>query len=204
MASLFDARIQSGVVAPRIYVFPNGGAPSHYDYSDALAETTFVRELIPHVDTEYRTIANRAGRGIEGFSSGGRGTARDMFKHPELFCSAVPLAGGHQQEKMAAENGGRLGGPARGIVVNAGDNSWDLAEKYAAENNDPQLKILVVVGTDDMNYEANLEWMDHLDSLDIPFEKLIVPDTPHNPEMLYEKAGDAIMSFHERCFSSLP
>ena len=38
----------------------------------------------------YRTIAERSGRGIEGFSQGGRGTVRYMFNHPELFCSAAP------------------------------------------------------------------------------------------------------------------
>ena len=202
MASLIHARIQSGVVDPRIYVFVNGGTLGHYDYRGALGETTFVHELIPHIDTQYRTIANRAGRGIEGFSSGGRGTARNMFKYPQLFCSAVPLSGGHQHEKAAAENDGHLTGRTAGFVVDPGDNSWDLAKKYAAQGNNARLEILVVVGTDDMNYKGNLEWMDHLESLGIAFERRIVPDTPHNPRMIYEKAGDAIMSFHERCFCS--
>ncbi len=200
MASLIDARIQSGDVGSMIYVFPNGGAPAHYDYGDSLAETTFVEELIPLIDTKYRTISSRAGRGIEGFSSGGRGAARDMFRHPELFCSAVPLAGGHQQEKRASENGGRLGGPAAGIVLDPGYNSWDLAEEYAASDSNPRLEILVVVGADGMNYQANLEWMGHLESLEIPFERRIIPDVGHDPEMIYEKAGDEIMSFHESCF----
>ena len=30
----------------------------------------FVKELIPHIDSTYRTIAKRSGRGIEGFSQG--------------------------------------------------------------------------------------------------------------------------------------
>ena len=85
-------------------------------------------------------------------------------------------------------------------MLEPGYNSWDLAEKYAAEGSDPRLEILVVVGADGMNYEANLEWMDHLESLGIPFERRIVPDTPHDPEMIYEKIGDVIMSFHESCF----
>jgi enterochelin esterase-like enzyme len=30
----------------------------------------FINELIPHIDGTYRTIAERSGRGIEGFSQG--------------------------------------------------------------------------------------------------------------------------------------
>ncbi len=196
------ARIQAGVVGPMIYVFANGGTLSHYDHGESLAETTFVEELIPHIDSQYRTIASRAGRGIEGFSSGGRGVARDMFKHPQLFCSAVPLAGGHQHEKVAAENDGHLGGVMAGLVIEPGYNSWDLAAKYAAHSGALGLQILVVVGNEDMNYAANLEWMDHLESLGIEFERQIVPETPHDPEMIYEKVGDEIMSFHQTCFSA--
>ena len=32
----------------------------------------FINELIPHIDSTYRTIADRSGRGIEGFSQGAR------------------------------------------------------------------------------------------------------------------------------------
>lgn len=85
-------------------------------------------------------------------------------------------------------------------MLDPGYNSWDLAEEYAATESNPRLEILVVVGADGMNYEANLEWMDHLESLEIPFERRIIPDVPHDPEMIYEKAGDQIMSFHQRCF----
>ncbi len=30
-----------------------------------------------------------------------------MFKYPELFCSAVPIAGGHQHEKRVSEHNAR-------------------------------------------------------------------------------------------------
>jgi enterochelin esterase-like enzyme len=203
IASPMDDRILAGIVEPIIYVFPNGGSLPHYNYGDSLAETTFVQELIPLIDTQFRTIASRGGRGIEGFSSGGRGAARDMFKYPELFCSAVPLSGGHQQEKIAADNDGHLGGMTAGMVIDAGDNSWDLAEEYAAGGSDPLLQILVVVGTDDMNYEANLEWMEHLESVGVEFEQHIIPGIPHDPVLIYEKYGNEIMAFHQSCFGAV-
>ncbi|MDB6073105.1 MAG: putative esterase, partial [Verrucomicrobiaceae bacterium] len=77
-------------------VFPNGGRSTMYQDSAAgrfLAETTFIKELIPHIDTTYRTIADRKGRCIEGFSMGGRGAVHLAMKHPELFCSLFNQAG---------------------------------------------------------------------------------------------------------------
>jgi enterochelin esterase-like enzyme len=202
MAGPINTRIQSGVVSPMIYVFPNGGKLPHYDHENSLAETSFVTELIPHIDQQYRTIAKRGGRGLEGFSSGGRGAARDMFKYPELFCSGIPLSGGHQQEKVAADNDGHLGGMMAGIVLETGNNSWDLAASYAAETDEPRVKILVAVGTDDMNYQANLDWMAHLESLGVPFERHIIDGIPHDPELIYENVGDEIMQFHASCFAA--
>ena len=71
---------------------------------DGATAAAFIKELIPHIDKTYRTIASRKGRAIEGFSQGGRGTARHMFKYPELFCSVAPMGGGHQHEKRISEN----------------------------------------------------------------------------------------------------
>ncbi len=195
---LADA-MKSEKVSPMIYVFPNGGAVSHYDYPElkSLGETAFIKELIPHIDGTYRTIALREGRAVEGFSQGGRGTARYMFKYPELFCSAAPMGGGHQHENRISESGGDEGE----YQFEAKNNTYDLARKYAAESKFP-LRILVAVGDKDMNYEANLEWMEHLRSLKIPFEHRIVTGVSHSTQMVYEKAGLEIMQFHAENFKN--
>jgi len=190
-------RLRSSLVPPRIYVFNNGGKLSHYDYREFLGESALVKELIPHIDRNYRTIPTRLGRGIEGISMGGRGTARIMFRHPELFCSAIPIAGGHQREKLVSEMTRQ---DADGVVLDSANNSWDLARQYASDPTLPNLEILVAVGTKDFNYQANLEWMAHLRSLPIPFQRLIIPDTPHSMIDVYRNAGNEIMRFHERCF----
>jgi endo-1,4-beta-xylanase len=193
----FDNAIKKGIVPPMIYVFPNGGVVSHYDYPKlkSLGETAFVKELIPHIDKNYRTIASREGRALEGFSQGGRGTARYMFKYPELFCSAAPMGGGHQHEKRISENNGDEGA----YQFEPKNNTYDLAKKYAAESK-LALRILVVVGDKDMNYQANLDWMGHLRSLKIPFEQRIIEGVPHSTGMVYERAGLEIMKFHAESF----
>ncbi|QDU27077.1 Carbohydrate acetyl esterase/feruloyl esterase precursor [Anatilimnocola aggregata] len=201
MAAVFDAAINAGRVPPLIYVFVNGGEMSHYDFPEkqSLGETAFVKELIPHIDANYRTIAKREGRGIEGFSQGGRGTARIMFKYPELFCSAAPMGGGHQHERHAAENQGR---ETSGVQFEPGNNTYDLAEAYAKRKDKFPLRILVGVGKQDFNYEANLDWMRHLAKLEIPYKQAIAGDAPHSAAACYRNLGDQVMLFHSQSFAT--
>ena len=196
MAKFFDQHIRAGAVPPMIYVFVNGGAVSHYDYPQlkSYGESAFIKELIPHIDSKYRTIASKQGRGLEGFSQGGRGTARIAFKHPELFCSAAPMGGGHQHEKHVSDHKGPEDASG-GYVFEPTNNTWDLARKV-------DVKWLVAVGTKDFNYEANLAWMKHLSSRGVQYEKIIVPDVPHNASMVYQKIGPAAMKFHAACFNA--
>src|SRR6056297_152406 len=80
-----------------------------------------------------------------------------------------------------------------------GDNAWDLARRYAMQP-EPKLNILVYVGTECFNYENNLEYMAFLESLEIPFRRLIVPDVPHNAKQTYDAVGTELMRFHTTNF----
>jgi len=99
--SVYSAKVlQEGILAGRwpemIMVFPNGGRATMYqDSGDGrfMAETTVIRELIPHIDATYRTIADREARCIEGFSMGGRGSTNLAMKFPELFGSMFNQSG---------------------------------------------------------------------------------------------------------------
>lgn len=201
-----DRHIAAHKVPPMIYVFVNGGPVSHYNMPDqpkAQGADVFVKELIPHIDATYRTMAAREGRGLEGFSQGGRGTARIMFRYPELFCSASPGGGGHETEKKISDNGGA---ESDKLKFSEGDNTWDLAKSYAvrlAADSQPQrLRILVHVGDEGFNYQNNLRWMEHLKSLGIKHEKVIVPGVGHSAINIYKRNGLDIMTFHANNFRS--
>ena len=60
-------------------------------------ETVIIKDLIPHIDATYRTLASRAGRAVDGCSMGGFGAAHLGFKFPEVFSVisiiAPPLVG---------------------------------------------------------------------------------------------------------------
>jgi S-formylglutathione hydrolase FrmB len=54
---------------------------------------TFVAEgLVNYVDEHYRTIPERASRGLAGHSMGGYGTVRIGMKHPEVFSSIYAMS----------------------------------------------------------------------------------------------------------------
>lgn len=48
-------------------------------------ENFIARDLIAYVDSHYRTIPNRASRGLVGHSMGGYGTSRIGMKHADMF-----------------------------------------------------------------------------------------------------------------------
>lgn len=51
-------------------------------------EDYLIQDLIPYVDSAYRTIANRESRGTDGFSGGAYSSIMIALKHPELFSTA--------------------------------------------------------------------------------------------------------------------
>lgn len=150
-------------LSPMIYVWNNGGKnKSHYDFPqfNSYAESSFIEEFVPYIDSNYRTIQHRMARGLQGYSMGGRAAARYIFKYPDIFSVSVSMAGGHQWEKENSDKDGNNG------EYQPTDNSWDLAKMYK-ENPTFPIKLYVFVGTEDMNYEANVAWTTYLRDLEI-------------------------------------
>lgn len=202
VASYVDAAIAKGTIQPTIYVFPNGGPVSWYDMPDqknGMGESVFAKELIPHIDATYRTWGTREGRALEGYSQGGRGTTRIIFKHPELFLSVAPGGSGYGPEKHIQENDGYESEALRFLPV--GYNTWDLAKAFASREERPELRILVWDGTKCFNYEFNLKFSAYLKELGIAHEFLSIPDVPHTVTGSYDVKGDEIMRHHQKTFA---
>ncbi len=66
----------------------NGGAFGPPEY-----ETFVIDQLLPLIDSRFRTIPNRAHRLIFGISMGGYGAMMLAARHPDLFSSAASLSG---------------------------------------------------------------------------------------------------------------
>jgi enterochelin esterase-like enzyme len=90
-----EAAVASAIIGPAIIVFPNGYGNSMWADSWDMtkpAETNVIREVIPYVDSHYRTIASHEARVIMGMSMGGFGCLDFAFKFPDTFCCAVSHA----------------------------------------------------------------------------------------------------------------
>ncbi|HKS41602.1 MAG TPA: alpha/beta hydrolase family protein [Blastocatellia bacterium] len=52
-------------------------------------EDAIIKDLIPYIEKNYRTMGTPAGRAIQGISMGGWGAMLLAFKHPEMFSSVT-------------------------------------------------------------------------------------------------------------------
>ena len=57
-------------------------------------ETFHIRQVIPWIDDNLRTVAKRPGRAVAGLSQGGFGALSYAARHPELFTSVASFSGG--------------------------------------------------------------------------------------------------------------
>jgi len=55
-------------------------------------EDYIVKDIVPHIDNKYRTIAKPTSRGISGFSMGGFGALYIGFRHPDVFSSIFAIS----------------------------------------------------------------------------------------------------------------
>ncbi len=86
---LFDRLIASGAIKKTIVVMPDmGTAPIR---SAGRNEDLIINNLIPHIDQNYRTIADRGHRAMDGYSLGARLSVGIASRNPEKFSSV----GGH-------------------------------------------------------------------------------------------------------------
>jgi enterochelin esterase-like enzyme len=103
MKGTLDALIADGDIPPLIAVMPDApwsNRASYYvdsaytkpDSPGRPVETAFTKDLIQHVDATYRTVAERGGRAVAGYSMGGYRAIRYSLAHPQLFRAAIVLS----------------------------------------------------------------------------------------------------------------
>ncbi len=95
----------SGLIGPMILVGPNNASSDNLfpglgvnmlrpdlatspGIGTGRFEDYIINDLIPHIDSTFRTIPDRAHRGIEGFSYGGFTVGNLSTRHPDMFITA--------------------------------------------------------------------------------------------------------------------
>lgn len=160
---------------PLIIVMPDGenswytNSPVRADYR---YEDFIVKDLIGHIDANYRTIADRHGRGIAGLSMGGFGAFKLGLKFPNLFRSTASFSG--------ALGLARTGAPSRADVQKSLDEAFGPAGHEAHAANDPfaiveklgatRPRIYFDCGNSDGLVGSNRRFAELLASKKIPYE----------------------------------
>ncbi len=203
MAERLTQAIADKKTPPMIVVYVNGMIRSGYvDTADGKypVETVTIKELIPHIDATYRTIATREGRVVEGFSMGGGGAAKWGFKYTELFGTVSILSGAlFNREQMAQKTDSlkdTYGSPERYEE----SNPWSIVEKNADKIRGRTV-VRVAVGGKDGLATTNTRFHELLDKLKIEHDFDIVPDAPHSPNPVYEGLGDKNWAFWRKALA---
>lgn len=208
LSAYFDRAIREGKVPPVLIVYPNGMATSMW--CDAKGgsvpmETVVVKELVPHIDASFRTIAKREGRIIEGFSMGGYGAARFGLKYPDVFATVSILAGGPLDLEFSGpralanpEEHDRILKEVYGGDLNhyQAQSPWMLAEQNARRVIEMPTTIRIAVGRQDNTGPLNRRLSDRFTQLGIKHTFTALPNVGHNPMNLLNALGETNWSFY--------
>lgn len=209
LAKFFDAAIQAGKVRPFLVVFVNGLPQGMYvDWKDGSTpiESMIMKDLLPHIDSTYRTIAAREGRMLDGFSMGGYGAARLGFKYPEVFRTVSILGAGPLDpdfERTPRANPRSRDGLLERVY---GDRDyfravspWEVAARNAQAVAKDSL-VRIGIGDKDGTYSLSVEFHDHLTKLGIPHEWHPLKGVGHEPLRTILSLGEGQWTFMRKAF----
>jgi putative tributyrin esterase len=159
--------------APLIVVMPDGDDGWYVDWADGAHryEAQIVRDLVPHVDGAYRTLAAREGRAVAGLSMGGYGAVKIALAHPELFVSAASVSGALRFPREGWDDGPKVfgtGPPSDRLRVQ--NDVLELA--FALQRTRPGWSgpaLYLDCGTDDLLYDSNARVRSFLREIGVPY-----------------------------------
>jgi enterochelin esterase family protein len=103
---ILDNLIAAGMAKPMIVVMPFGHTPARAG-ADILTNADFgndfIKELIPYIEANYRTVNAPAARAMAGLSMGGAHTLNFGLTHPELFGYVGIFSMGLMNPQQAAD-----------------------------------------------------------------------------------------------------
>jgi S-formylglutathione hydrolase FrmB len=115
-------------------------------------ESYLIDSLIPWVDHNLRTIANRSGRAVAGLSQGGYGSSEMAARHPDMFVSMASFSGAPEIERDPQIFAGAIG------VIEAIEVGEDRVPPFS-ELGDPAVDLINWQGHDPATLVDNLRGM---------------------------------------------
>jgi enterochelin esterase-like enzyme len=169
-----DQMIASNDIPPIIAVLPDmpsSQRASYYvdsQYTDGEAvETAFFSDLIPHIELTYRTLTDRNGRLVGGYSMGGYGAIRYSMAHPQMFSGALVLSPAVYTPLPPSDSSAREFG-AFGKGDAPFDESIYRSLNYPAladslQQTDLPLSMFIAVGDDEYHNPRLEDWLHDID-----------------------------------------
>jgi enterochelin esterase-like enzyme len=199
------AAIKEGVLPHCLVILVNGMVRSFYcDSSDGRIpmESVLIKDLLPHVDATYRTIARREGRIIEGYSMGGYGAAHLGFKYPELFGTVIINAGALIDPTFTniPKEGPMFGVFGEDHARRVAQHPFTLARKNATRLRATHIRI--GCGSEDGLLALNRQLHTLLTELSLEHAFEIVPGVAHEPPRYFRELGTNVYTFHARSLRS--
>jgi hypothetical protein len=158
--------LDKGIILPDLQVNP---------------DSYIIKELIPHIDSTYRTLNEKKSRAITGASEGGYGTFHFAFKYPQLFAAAGPFCSGgpYANGALMVDNYSPAEDPHKLAVTNAAILSTTM-------------RVHISVGSADGLLPYSQEMANICKANNIPYEMVTVPNAGHDLNQLM--TGDGLKS----------
>ena len=127
-------------------------------------ETYVSKELVEHIDSHYRTHANRCMRAITGLSMGGHGALFLAFRHPDVFWSCGSMSGNmditqfpdkwHIKDRLGEYENNKQRWREHAVC--------NLVDQVKASPLQPAQKIVIDEGLKDIFYKNNIAMHEQL------------------------------------------
>lgn len=167
-----------------IIVTPEGDNGWYTDSVSAVNdkyESYIVKELIPEIDKNFRTLADRRRRVIAGLSMGGYGAIKFGLKYPEMFSLVGSFSGALGATAFTEKNGGNIG---KGIdtIFGAVDSETRTSNdifKLVRDSSAEKIKAMPFIyqscGTEDFLIQNNRDFLTLLNEKKVPHEYRELP-----------------------------
>lgn len=167
-----------------IVVTPEGGDGWYTDSVSApndRYETYIIRELIPEIDSKFRTIAERRGRVIAGLSMGGYGAIKFGLKYPEMFRLVGSFSGALGVATFTSNGSDAIGKSVTSVFgttdseTRRNNDIFKMIRELSAEKQKALPFIYLACGTEDFLIQNNREFLALLNEKKVPHEYRELP-----------------------------
>jgi enterochelin esterase-like enzyme len=196
---------ETDAIRPVILVYPSAFRSGYMDHHDGkiMVESMIIKELIPLIDTSYRTIASRDGRAEHGFSMGASGSLKFAIKYPAMFCSAVAYGGGAVDlEKSTSPFNVKI--LKRNLNADPKLIRQNNTDHFLEQNHDVvrklEIRFLLICGDKDSWMNSAVTFQKALREKQIPCELTRVPEVGHSLSGLTKAEGKAAARFQDSVF----